>query len=49
MPSASDVLIPPDHGRWWASVLAAPTMRIVAGAGHLVPIVAWADILASVK
>jgi pimeloyl-ACP methyl ester carboxylesterase len=43
-----DTLIPPEHGRWWAGQLLAPTEHAVAGAGHLVLIVAWAEILASV-
>lgn len=45
----ADAAIPPDHGRWWAGVLADPSLRVTPGAGHLLPLTAWADILATVR
>jgi pimeloyl-ACP methyl ester carboxylesterase len=44
-----DALVPPDHGAWWAGVLPTSTLTVVPGAGHLLPLLAWKQILASVK
>jgi pimeloyl-ACP methyl ester carboxylesterase len=43
-----DELVSPVHGAWWAEVLAAADLRVVPGAGHFLPLVAWKQILASV-
>ena len=43
-----DELVSPVHGAWWAEVLPAADLRIVPGAGHFLPLVAWKQILASV-
>ena len=40
-----DVLVPSDHGAYWAGVLPDAHLHPVAGAGHLVPLVAWGQIL----
>ena len=42
-----DPVISPDHGRYWHGVVADADLSVVAGAGHLVPFTAWADILAA--
>jgi pimeloyl-ACP methyl ester carboxylesterase len=44
----ADVLVPPEHGRWWAGVVAEPDLHVVPGAGHLLPFTAWAEILGAV-
>jgi pimeloyl-ACP methyl ester carboxylesterase len=41
-----DVAVTPAHAAWWAGVLADPHRHDVAGAGHLVPLVVWRDVLA---
>jgi pimeloyl-ACP methyl ester carboxylesterase len=33
------------HGQWWAAALPKPTLRVVRHTGHLLPFVAWPDIL----
>jgi pimeloyl-ACP methyl ester carboxylesterase len=43
-----DPVIDPKHGRWWAAVLPGAELVIRSGSGHLVPFVAWADILRTV-
>ncbi len=43
-----DVLVPPVHGAWWEGVVPNCTLNVVPGAGHLLPSVAWKQILASV-
>ena len=43
-----DELVTPIHGAWWAGVLPNADLRIVPGAGHFLPLVAWKQILASV-
>ncbi|MGY6501911.1 MAG: alpha/beta fold hydrolase [Acidimicrobiales bacterium] len=43
----ADDLIAPAHGAHWASVLGQARLRTVAGAGHLLALTAWADILAA--
>ncbi|MGH9226808.1 MAG: alpha/beta fold hydrolase [Acidimicrobiales bacterium] len=43
-----DELVSPVHGAWWADVLPSADLRIVPGAGHFLPLVAWKQILASV-
>ena len=44
-----DELVPPEHGGWWAEVLPKADLRVVPGAGHFLPLVAWKQILASVN
>lgn len=46
---AAEVIVPPEHGRWWAERLPAATLHEVPGAGHLLPLTAWADILAALS
>jgi pimeloyl-ACP methyl ester carboxylesterase len=43
-----DPVIDPAHGRWWAQALPRAQLTIRPGSGHLVPFVAWADILTAV-
>lgn len=43
-----DVLVTPEHGAYWAGVLAEAELRVVPGAGHFLPLVGWREILASV-
>jgi hypothetical protein len=40
--------VPVEHGRWWPVNLDDATLRIVPRAGHLVPLVVWAEILGAV-
>lgn len=41
----ADIQITPEHGRYWAATLADAELRIVPGAGHLLVLTAWGDIL----
>jgi pimeloyl-ACP methyl ester carboxylesterase len=43
-----DPVVGPEHGRWWARTLPRGHLGVVPGCGHLVPFVAWADILVAV-
>jgi len=43
-----DVLVTPEHGAYWAGVLADATLHVHPAAGHLLPLVAWREILASI-
>ena len=43
-----DVLVTPEHGAYWAGVLPDAQLHVVPAAGHLLPLVAWREILASV-
>ncbi|MCU1377248.1 MAG: hypothetical protein JWN29_231 [Acidimicrobiales bacterium] len=43
----ADVNVPPAHATWWAGALAESTIHVVPGAGHLLALTAWGDILAS--
>jgi pimeloyl-ACP methyl ester carboxylesterase len=45
---AEDVLVTPEHGAYWAGVLPDAELHVVPAAGHLLPMVAWREILASV-
>jgi pimeloyl-ACP methyl ester carboxylesterase len=45
----ADVTVPPTHGEWYASRVPGAELRRVPGAGHLVALTAWADILAAVS
>ncbi|MDQ4098077.1 MAG: alpha/beta hydrolase [Actinomycetota bacterium] len=42
-----DSLVTPEHGAYWAGVLMEGDLRIVPGAGHFLPLLAWREILAS--
>jgi pimeloyl-ACP methyl ester carboxylesterase len=44
-----DVTVPPAHGEWYASRVPGAELRRVPGAGHLVALTAWADVLAAVS
>ncbi len=44
-----DVMISPAHGEWYVSQVPGAELRLVPGAGHLVALTAWADILAAVS
>lgn len=40
-----DELVTPEHGAFWAGVLPESELRVVPGAGHFLPLVAWKEIL----
>jgi pimeloyl-ACP methyl ester carboxylesterase len=42
----ADVVVPPPHADWWAERLHDCQLHLVSGAGHLVIVPAWKDILA---
>lgn len=44
---AEDLIVGPEHGRYWASVLPGADLRVAAGAGHLLLVTEWPDILAT--
>lgn len=44
-----DPVITPEHGRWWARALTGAALTVVPESGHLVPLVAWAEILEAVR
>jgi pimeloyl-ACP methyl ester carboxylesterase len=41
----ADVMVGPEHGRYWATVVPGADLRLVEGAGHLVALTHWAEIL----
>jgi pimeloyl-ACP methyl ester carboxylesterase len=43
-----DMLVAPEDGKYWADLLADAQLHRVPGAGHLLPLVAWGEILAKV-
>jgi pimeloyl-ACP methyl ester carboxylesterase len=43
---ADDGYIGLEHGRWYAERIAGSRLEIVDGAGHLLPVLAWREILA---
>jgi pimeloyl-ACP methyl ester carboxylesterase len=43
-----DVLVPSLHGAWWQGAIPRGTLTVVPGAGHLLPTIAWKQILAAV-
>ncbi len=43
---AEDELVSPEHGAYWAGALMEADLRVVPGAGHLLPVTHWAEILA---
>jgi pimeloyl-ACP methyl ester carboxylesterase len=45
----ADVVVPPPHADWWHGRLADSTVHLVPGAGHLLIMPAWKDILAAVR
>jgi pimeloyl-ACP methyl ester carboxylesterase len=45
---AGDEFIPLEHGRWYAERIGGSHLTAVEGAGHLLPILQWREILASV-
>ena len=44
----ADVLVGPEHGHCWAAIVPGAELRLVDGAGHLVALTHWAEILAAV-
>lgn len=46
---AGDEYIGLEHGRWFAEQLAGSHLEIVEGAGHLLPVLRWREILADLK
>jgi pimeloyl-ACP methyl ester carboxylesterase len=42
-----DVLVGPEHGRYWAGIVPGARLHLVEGAGHLVALTEWAPILAA--
>jgi pimeloyl-ACP methyl ester carboxylesterase len=46
---ADDSVIGPAHGRWWARTLPRAELNIRPASGHLVPFLAWSDILQAVS
>lgn len=40
-----DAVVGLAHGHWWAEALPDATLRVVSHAGHLVPLITWAEIL----
>jgi pimeloyl-ACP methyl ester carboxylesterase len=44
---AGDEYITPEHGRWYAERIAGSRLEEVDGAGHLLPVVRWREILAA--
>jgi pimeloyl-ACP methyl ester carboxylesterase len=40
-----DTAVPPEHGRWYADRVPDSALRCVAGAGHLVVLTHWGEIL----
>jgi pimeloyl-ACP methyl ester carboxylesterase len=43
----ADPIVSTEHGRWYADTVADGELRVVAGAGHLVVMTAWREILAA--
>jgi pimeloyl-ACP methyl ester carboxylesterase len=41
-----DAVVGPAHGRWWVDQVADGSLEVVPGAGHLVVVPAWRDVLA---
>lgn len=46
---ADDAVVDLAHAHWWAGNLASAQLTVVNQAGHLVPFIAWADILQAMK
>jgi pimeloyl-ACP methyl ester carboxylesterase len=44
---AGDEYIGPEHGRWYAERISGSRLEEVEGAGHLLPVLRWPEILAS--
>jgi pimeloyl-ACP methyl ester carboxylesterase len=45
----ADEHITADHGRWWEGQLASADLRLVEGAGHLLPLTCWGEVLESLR
>ncbi|HEX8804059.1 MAG TPA: hypothetical protein VF743_07690 [Acidimicrobiales bacterium] len=45
--AADDVNVGPAHGEWYAARVPGADLRVVPGAGHLVCLTAWEDVLAA--
>lgn len=43
---SADTTAPPSFGRWWATVLRWPELTVIDGAGHLLAITHWEQVLA---
>ena len=46
---AGDEYITPDHGRWYADRVDGSRLEVVEGAGHLLPVLRWGEILAALE
>jgi pimeloyl-ACP methyl ester carboxylesterase len=44
----ADAVAGPEHGRWWEQSIPDSALHVIPGAGHLVALTAWHDILAAV-
>ncbi|HZY27409.1 MAG TPA: alpha/beta fold hydrolase [Jiangellaceae bacterium] len=44
----ADAVAGPEHGRWWERSIPDSALHVIPGAGHLVALTAWHDILAAV-
>ena len=44
---AGDEYISPQHGRWYAERIEGARLELVEGAGHLLPVLRWREILAA--
>jgi pimeloyl-ACP methyl ester carboxylesterase len=44
----ADAVAGPEHGRWWEQSVPDSVLHVVPGAGHLVALTAWRDVLAAV-
>jgi len=43
----ADVMVGPEHGHYWAGLVPDAELGLVEGAGHLVALTHWADVLAA--
>ena len=46
---SADLLVPPEHGEWWTARIPGAELAVVEGAGHLVVVPAWPQVLAAAR